>query len=43
MATASETDWKRSLKLESIRLELSETKPQYTCGKDSGPIRVTVD
>ena len=43
MATARETDWKRSWKLENLRLELSETKPQYTSGKDSGPFRVTVD
>ena len=43
MATAWDTVWKRSCKLENIRFEQSETKSQYTSGKDSGNFRVTVD
>ena len=43
MATACDTFWKRSCKLENIRFEQSETKSQYTSGKDSGHFRVTVD
>ena len=43
MATACDTFWKRSCKLENIRFEQSEAKSQYSSGKDSGHFRVTVD